>query len=61
MKTTGHARQVLRLRVWAGTLGVVLLVSAELWMVCRVGQGYGHVTTRPVVQVPAVADWLAAR
>lgn len=45
----------------AGLLAVLLLVSAELWMLCRFGHGYGQVSTQPAVQVPAMGDWFAAR
>ena len=61
MKTNHQARQVLRVRVWASTLAVLLLVSAEFWMVCRFGHDCGQVTTQPAVQVPAIGDWFAAR
>ena len=61
MKISHQARQVLKLRVWAGTLAVLLLASAELWMVCRFGRDCGQVTTQPVVQIPAIADWFIAR
>lgn len=61
MKTNDPARQVLELRVWARMLAVLLLVSAELWMVCRLGRACGNATAQPAVQVPAIADWFAAR
>jgi hypothetical protein len=61
MKTNHQVRQVLKLRVWASTLAVLLLASAELWMVCRFGHHCGQVTTQPVLQIPAIADWFVAR
>ncbi|MEI7941330.1 MAG: hypothetical protein WCK27_32035 [Verrucomicrobiota bacterium] len=61
MKTNHQARQILKLRVWASTLAVLLLVSAELWMVCRFGHDCVQITSQPAVQVPAVGDWFAAR
>ena len=61
MKTNHQARQVLRVRVWASTLAVLLLVSAEFCMVCRFGRDCGRVTSQTVVQVPAIGDWFAAR
>jgi hypothetical protein len=61
MKTKQQARQVLKLRVWAGTLAVLLLVSAEFWMVCRFGHDCGQITSQPAVRVPAIADWFAAK
>jgi hypothetical protein len=61
MKTNHYARQVLKVRVWASTLAVLLLVSAEFWMVCRFGHDCGQVTSQPVVQVPAISDWFVAR
>jgi diadenosine tetraphosphatase ApaH/serine/threonine PP2A family protein phosphatase len=61
MKTNHQARQVLKLRVWASTVAVLVLASAEFWMVCHVGHDCGQMTAQPVVQVPAIADWFAAR
>jgi hypothetical protein len=61
MKTNHQARLVLKLRVWAGTLAVLLLVSAEFWMVCHFGHDCGQISSQPAVQVPAIADWFAAR
>ena len=61
MKTNYQARQIRILRVWAGTLAVLLLVSAELWMVCRFGHDCVQITSQPAVRVPDIADWFAAR
>lgn len=61
MKTTKHARQMRQIRVWAGMVAVVLLVSAEFWMVCRVGHACGRFNAQPVMQGPALGDLLAAR
>jgi hypothetical protein len=61
MRTNHQARRVLKLRVWASTLAVLLFASAEFWMVCRLGRDCGQTTTQPVVQVPAIAGWFAAR
>jgi hypothetical protein len=61
MKTNEHARRVLKLRHAAGLVAVLLLVSAEFWMVCRLGRECGQHLTQPAVQVPAIGDWFAAR
>jgi hypothetical protein len=61
MKTTGHARKVLKLRRWASLLAVLLLASAELVMVCRLGQGCGQLPTQPSIPIPPISDWFAAR
>jgi hypothetical protein len=61
MKTKHQARQGLKLQIWASTLAVLVLASAEFWMVCRLGHDCGQVTTQPAVQVPAIADWFVAR
>jgi hypothetical protein len=61
MKTNHQARKVLKLQVWASTLAVLLLASAELWMVCRFGHDCSQVIAQPAVQVPAIADWFAAK
>jgi hypothetical protein len=61
MKTNQKARRIWKLRVWAGTAAVLLLVSAEFWMVCRFGRDCGQFTRQPAVQAPAIADWFAAR
>ena len=61
MKTNHQTRQVLKLHVWASTLAVLVLASAELWMVSRFGDGCGQITVPPAVQVPGIADWFAAR
>ncbi len=45
----------------AGLLAVLLLVSAEFWMVCRFGGRCGQVSSQPPVQVPAVGDWFATK
>ena len=61
MKTNHQARKVLKLRVWASTLALLVLASAEVWMVCQYGHDCGQVTTQSVVQVPPIADWFAAQ
>jgi flagellar biogenesis protein FliO len=61
MKTNAHARKVLKLRYGAGLLAILLLVSAEFWMVCRLGQRCGQITTQPTVPAPAISDLFAAR
>jgi hypothetical protein len=61
MKITEHARKVLNLRHWAALFAVLLLASAELVMVCRLGHGYGQVSTQPAIQTPPISDWFAAR
>ena len=42
-------------------VAVLLLVSAEFWMVCRVGHACGRFNAQPVIQGPALGDLLAAR
>jgi hypothetical protein len=61
MKTNYQARRILRLQIWTSTLAILLLVSAELWMVCRFGHDCVQISSQPAVQVPAIADWFAAR
>jgi hypothetical protein len=61
MKTTEHARKVLKLRHWAGLLAVLLLVSAEFCLVCHFGHRCGQVTAQPAVQVPGIGDLFVAR
>jgi len=61
MKITEHARKVLKLRRWAALLAVLLLASAELVMVCRLGQRGGQMTTQPPIPTPPISDWFAAR
>jgi hypothetical protein len=61
MKTNEHARKVLKLRHWAALLAVLLLASAELVMVCRLGHGYGQISTPPAIQTPPISDWFAGR
>ena len=61
MKTNQHARQVRKLRVWAGMLAVLLLVSAEFWMVCHFGRTCGQFNVQPGIPAPALGDLLAAR
>ena len=60
MKTNEHAHEVLRLRHYAGLLAMLALVSAELWMLCRFGHGYGQISAQPPVSVPAISDLFAA-
>jgi hypothetical protein len=61
MKTTTHARKVLKVQHWVGLLAVLLLVSAEFWMVCSLGHACGQVTTSSAIPVPAIGDMFAAR
>jgi hypothetical protein len=61
MKANAHARKVLRLQYGLGLLAVLLLVSAEFWMVCRLGQSCGQITAQPTVPAPAISDLFAAR
>jgi len=61
MKTNEHARRVWKVRQWAGLLAVLLLASAELLMVCRLGHGCGQISTQPPIQIPPISDWFAAR
>jgi hypothetical protein len=61
MKTNEHARKVWKLRIRAGLLTVLLLASAEFWMVCRFGHNYGRITSPPGNEAPGLSDLLAAR
>jgi hypothetical protein len=61
MKTNEHARKVMKLRHWVGVVAVLLLVSAEVWLVCLAGRGCGQVADQPVLQAPALSDCFAAR
>jgi hypothetical protein len=61
MKTNEHARKLLKLRHGAGLLAVLLLVSAEFWMLCHFGHGCGQVSTQPPIAAPAIGDWFATR
>ena len=42
-------------------MAVVLLVSAEFWMVCHFGHACGQFNEQPGIQAPALGDLLAAR
>jgi hypothetical protein len=59
MKTNEHARKVLKLRHWAAVAAVLLLVSAECWMMCSIGHSCGQMTSQPPVQVPSIGDLFA--
>jgi hypothetical protein len=59
MKTNEHAHKVLKLRHWAAVAGVLLLVSAECWMMCSIGHSCGQMTTQPPVPVPSIGDLFA--
>lgn len=61
MKTNEHARKVRQARIWVGLLAVLVLVSAEFWMVCRFGHDCGQITSPPGNQAPALSDLVAAR
>jgi hypothetical protein len=61
MKTNEQALRVLKLHHGAGLLALLLLVSAEVWMMCSLAHGCGQVTAPPAVQFPAMGDWFAAK
>jgi hypothetical protein len=61
MKTNRRARKVWKVRVWAGLLAVLMLASAEFWMVCRLGHECGQITSPPGKEAPCLSDLLAAR
>ena len=61
MKTNAHARELRKARIWVGLLAVLVLVSAEFWMVCRFGHDCGQITSPPGNQAPALSDLVAAR
>jgi hypothetical protein len=59
MKTNEHAREILKLRHWAALAAVLLLVSAECWMMCSIGHSCGQTTTQPPVQAYSIGDLFA--
>ena len=59
MKTNHHARTVWKRRIWAGLVAVLLLVSAEFWMVCRFGHRCGQISSPPGNEGPALSDLLS--
>jgi hypothetical protein len=59
MKTNKSARKVLKLRHWAGLLAFLLLVSAEFWVACRLGQACARTSSQPPVPVPAIGELFA--
>ena len=61
MKTNEHAKKVLKLRHWVGLLAVVVLLSAEFYMVCVAGHGCGRYAGQPVLHAPSISDCFAAR
>ncbi|HOX59317.1 MAG TPA: hypothetical protein PLC99_20735 [Verrucomicrobiota bacterium] len=61
MKTNQHTLRVRKLRVCAGMLAALLLVSAAFWMVCYFGHACGQFSAQPKVPAPALGDLLAAR
>ena len=61
MKTSQRSRKVWKARVWAGLVAVLLLASAEFWMVCRFGHKCGQITVPPGNEAPALSDLLATR
>jgi flagellar biogenesis protein FliO len=61
MKTNHRAHTARKLRIWAGLLVVLLLISAEFWMVCRFGHECGQISSPPGTEAPALSDLLAAR
>ncbi len=61
MKTNMRARKVLRLRHWAALLTFLLLVSAEFWMACRLGQTCARTSAEPAMPVLAIGELFAAR
>jgi hypothetical protein len=61
MKTNPRARKVRKARVRAGLLAVLVLASAEFWMVCRFGQECGQITSPSGNEAPGLSDLVAAR
>jgi len=61
MKTNQHARKVWKARIWTGMLAVLLLASAEFWMVCRFGHNCGRISSPVADDVPGLSDLVAAR
>jgi hypothetical protein len=61
MKTNERARKIRMLRHWIGLLAMLLLVSAEVWMVCLAGHHCSQFTAPPSVPAPPISDWFAAR
>ncbi|HVM50485.1 MAG TPA: hypothetical protein VMU04_20840 [Candidatus Acidoferrum sp.] len=60
MKTNTAARRVFRNRVRAGMVAVVLLVSVELCMLCRLPSGCQRVSPA-ANEAPPISDLLAAQ
>ncbi len=61
MKTNERARKMWKVRVWAGLLSVLLLASAEFWMVCRWGQEGGRISSPTGTEVASLSDLVAGR
>ena len=51
----------MKLRVRAGMLAVLLLASAEFWMVCHSGRACGQFNAQPAIQAAGLGELLAAR
>ncbi|MEI6780646.1 MAG: hypothetical protein WCQ21_06965 [Verrucomicrobiota bacterium] len=61
MKINESARKVLKLRYCSGLLVVLMLVSAEFWMLCRFGRGCGQISTQSPIPAPAISDMFGVR
>jgi hypothetical protein len=61
MKAKLHGRNALKLRVRAGLVAILVLISAECWMVTRWGMGYGQISVPTNMEGPALGDCLAIR
>jgi hypothetical protein len=61
MKINERARKVMKLRVRAGMLAILLLASAEFWMVCHSGRTCGQFNAQPAIQTPSLGELIAAR
>ncbi len=61
MKTNRRALKTLKVRHAAGLLAVLLLLSAEFWMICLAGHGCGQFAGQPRPTAPAISDCFAAR
>ena len=51
----------MKLRYCTGLLVVLMLVSAEFWMLCRFGRGCGQISTQSPIPAPAISDMFGLR
>jgi hypothetical protein len=61
MKTNSQARTLIKLRHAAGLVAVLLLLSAECWVMCSVGHRCSQFSNQPPVQVPEIGQLFCGR